>query len=72
MNQPSAIALYQAAVIESALRMYARTGIKANTAYTPTAMMTTAHAITGQSFKPRAYVEAANALKTWREKWLAS
>lgn len=57
--------IYQAIVIKSALRLYAHHGIKANRAYTPSAMMRMATKITGQRFKPRDYIGAADALERW-------
>ena len=54
---------YQALVIAKALELYARTGIKANRAYTPTAMMRMATKITGKTFRPRDYLPAAQALR---------
>lgn len=56
-------AVYQAVVIARALDLYASTGIKANRAYTPAAMMRTAAAITGRTFKARDYRGAAAALR---------
>lgn len=58
-------AIHQAMVIAAALRFYSRTGYKANRAYTPSNMMKMATKITGQSFKPRAYEDAADALSDW-------
>ena len=54
---------YQALVIAKALELYAKTGRSVNRAYTPKAMMRTAAAITGQTFKPRDYLVAAKALR---------
>lgn len=51
-------------VIAQALELYARTGIKANTAYTPAAMMKAARDITGQTFKARDYAGAARAIRS--------
>lgn len=55
-------AAYQALVLKHALRLYARTGIKVNTAYTPKNMLLTAGRITGQTFKRGQYLQAADAL----------
>lgn len=52
--------------IASALRLYARTGMKANRSYTPKAMMATAERLTGQRFAPRDYLGAAEALNPER------
>jgi hypothetical protein len=56
---------YQAKVLASALRLYARTGMKANSAYTPSAMLATAGRITGQVFKRGQHLVAADALANW-------
>ena len=58
--------VYQAVAIASGLDFYAKTGMKVNRAYTPKNMMTMATKITGQTFKARAYTEAATALRTSR------
>lgn len=60
MTGPEAL---QALAVSSALRLYAKTGIKANTAYTPTAMMRVVTQLTGKTFKSRDYLGAAKALK---------
>lgn len=54
---------YQALVLAKALELYAHTGMKANRAYTPSAMMRTAARITGLRFRARDYLVAANALR---------
>jgi hypothetical protein len=63
---PDAVGIYRATVIESALRFYARTGMRVNRAYTPTAMMRAASEITGRKFKTRDYIGAADAIHAWR------
>lgn len=64
---------FRAITLAHALRLYARTGMKANRAYNPFAMLATASQITGQSFPSRAYLEAADALVAWaREDALAA
>ena len=55
-------ATYQRLAIASALRLYAKHGIRANRSYTPKAMMATAERLTGQKFRPRDYLGAAEAL----------
>ncbi len=60
MNQ---IEVFRALTVASALEMYAKTGIKANTAYTPKNMMTVAAQMTGKKFKARDYLGAAAALR---------
>ena len=64
---PDAVKVYQATVIGSALRLYAKCGLKVNRAYTPSAMMKVATALTGKTFKARDYLGAADALKAWAE-----
>ena len=54
---------FQCLAIASALELYAKTGIKVNRAYTPTAMLATASHLTGKKFKRGQYVEAAAALR---------
>jgi hypothetical protein len=56
--------VYRTIVIAKGLEFYAKTGMKVNTAYTPRRMMRVAEEITGRKFKARAYMEAANALRT--------
>jgi hypothetical protein len=57
------IEVYRALVVANALRLYARTGLKVNRAYTPTAMLRTASIMTGRKFKRGQYLEAADALE---------
>lgn len=64
---PDAVKVYQATVVGSALRLYAKCGLKVNRAYTPAAMMKVAAALTGKKFKARDYVGAADALKAFAE-----
>ncbi|MFY8164592.1 MAG: hypothetical protein ACOVKC_10190 [Brevundimonas sp.] len=59
--------IYRATVIASALRLYAKTKMQMNRAYTPTAMLRAAADITGKTFKRGQYVEAADALKAWAD-----
>jgi hypothetical protein len=64
----SDIDLYRAAVIACGLRMYARTGMRPNKAYTPTAMLREANRITGRVYKRGQYLAAADALTEWVER----
>lgn len=64
---PDAVAFYRATVIAGGLRLYAKTGMQPNRAYTPSAMMRVAAEITGKKFKARDYLGAADALKEWAE-----
>jgi hypothetical protein len=63
LTLPQDIKRYQMLVIARALRYYHDTGRKVNSAYTPRAMMQTAEQLTGQKFKPRDYLQAAQTLK---------
>ncbi len=60
--------IYRALVIASGLRLYARTGMKPNRAYTPMAMMIAARHITGWHGESRDYEGAAKALTEFAEK----
>lgn len=61
------VQVYRAAAIASGLRLYAKSGMKPNRAWTPTAMLRAASEITGQKFKPRDYLGAADALSAWAQ-----
>lgn len=54
--------VFAMAVLASGLRLYAKTGMRPNRAWTPTAMLRTAAAHTGQTFKRGEYLKAADAL----------
>lgn len=61
-----AVRLMQATVIEHALRFYAKTGMKMNRSYTPSAMLRAAAQIMGKpAYKRGQYVQAADDLKKW-------
>jgi len=62
---PDAVAVFRAITLAAALDLYARAGIKANRAYTPTRMLQAATQITGFSFKRGEYALAANELRAW-------
>lgn len=62
---PDGVRTYTAIVLKIALDLYAESGIKVNTAYTPTAMLTKAGEITGRKFKRGEYKAAASALEAW-------
>ena len=59
---PRAVDVFAMLTLASGLRLYAKTGIKPNRAYTPKAMMRAAERHTGMVFKPRDYESAASAL----------
>lgn len=62
---PIAVSLFQAIVIKNGIKLYADTGLKPNRAYTPSAMLRTAGAITGKTFKRGQYQQAIDALQEW-------
>lgn len=57
------VSVFAMITLKSALSLYAKTGMKANRAYTPTAMMRTASRMTGKKFKARDYAGAIAALE---------
>lgn len=57
------VSVFAMITLKSALKLYAKTGMKANRAYTPTAMMRTASRMTGKTFKARDYAGAIAALE---------
>lgn len=59
------IRVYQAAAIKSGLKLYANTGMKPNRAWTPSAMLKTASAITGKPYKRGQYAVAIADLESW-------
>jgi hypothetical protein len=59
--------VYQALAVASALRTYAKTGLKVNTSYTPKNMLATAAAITGKTYKRGDLLKAADDLKAWAD-----
>lgn len=69
---PSAVNVYRATAISVALKFYAKTGMKINRAYTPTAMLAAANEITGHSYKRGQYEAAAQGLKEWATKQAAA
>lgn len=64
---PDAVRLFQARTIARALRLYAATGMRANRAYTPSAMLKAAGSITGKRYPRGWYIQAADDLKTWAD-----
>lgn len=57
-----AVNVFAMAALASGLRLYAKTGMRPNRAWTPTAMMRAAAQHTGKTFKTRDYLGAADAL----------
>lgn len=54
-----AVDVFRGIVIANALEFYAKTGMKVNRAYTPTAMLGAAKGITGKTYKRGQYAAAA-------------
>ena len=61
------VSRYQAVVLKSGLKLYAKTGMKPNRAWTPTRMLRLAEHITGRKFKRGEYMLAHDALAEWLE-----
>lgn len=62
-DTPESINAFRAIVIANGLKMYAKTGMMPNRAYTPKNMMAAAEQMTGKKFKSRDYLGAADALR---------
>ena len=63
----AAVEVFRAKAIASGLRLYAKTGMRPNRAYTPTAMLKAATEITGITFKRGQHEQAAQALNEWAD-----
>ena len=61
----AAVDVFRAKTLATALRLYAKTGMKPNRMYTPTNMLVMASQITGQTFKRGQFEQAAQALTDW-------
>lgn len=65
--------LYIAASLKVGLRLYAKSGIKPNRAWTPSAMLKQANKITGKTYKlgkRDEYLRAANDIQLVIDEWL--
>ena len=62
---PDATMLYASMVLKNAIRLYIKTGMKMNRAYTPTAMRAATTRITGKAYKRTELVKAQADLQTW-------
>ena len=60
-----AVEVFRAKTLASALRLYAKTGMKPNRMYTPTNMLAAASQITGTKFKRGQFEEATKSLTDW-------
>ena len=65
MIEKTPVRRYQALAIASALELYARTGMRANSAYTPRNMISAAGRILDQVQPKRDYVGTAKRLREW-------
>ena len=65
MIEKTPVRRYQALAIASALELYARTGMRANSAYTARNMISVAGRILGQAQPKRDYVGTAKRLREW-------
>ena len=59
---PTQVSVFQMVTIRSAIKLYAKTGMKANRAYTPTSMKVMVEKITGKIFKRGQWQEMQDAL----------
>lgn len=57
------VTCYQTIALKHGLKFFVKTGIRPNSAWTPTAMMKLAAHLTGRTFKPRDYAGAIAALE---------
>ncbi len=64
--------IYRMRTVARALRLYAATGMKANSMYTPKNMMAKAASITGKKYKARDYERAAADLTAMADAAVAS
>lgn len=69
---PDAVALFRATAIASGLRLYAKTGMKPNRAWTPSAMLKAAGGLTGKTYKRGQYQQAADDVKAWADAMAAA
>jgi hypothetical protein len=64
---PDATRLFAATALRGAIQLYLKTGMRANRAYTPTAMRAAASRVTGKPYKRTELAQAAADLTTWIE-----
>lgn len=62
---PDGVTTYVAIVLRSGLALYAKTGMRPSSHWTPGRMMKRAASITGKTFKRGQYSEAITALDAW-------
>jgi hypothetical protein len=66
------VRIYQALLLASALNLYAKTGIRVNKSYTPTAMLRVANKLTGHNYRRGQYAAAATALRELADRMKAA
>lgn len=59
------VATYRAIALKSGLKLYAKTGMKPNRMWTPTAMLRAAGDVTGRVYKRGQYLQAIADLDAW-------
>lgn len=69
---PDAVALFRARTIASGLKLYAKTGMTPNRAWTISAMLKAAGKITGQTYKRGTAEQAAADLTIWADAMTAA
>jgi len=69
---PEATEAFRAISIGSALKFYAKTGMKVNRVYTPTRMLAVASSMTGKTYKRGQYEQAGDDLIGWANEIKAS
>jgi hypothetical protein len=62
---PAGVATYRAIALKHGLKLYAKTGMRPNRAWTPTAMLRAASEITGLNYRRGQYETAAADLDGW-------
>lgn len=62
---PDATMLFAAASLRGAIKLYVKTGMRANRAYTPTNMLRAASRYTGKSYRRGQLAKAAEDLDSW-------
>ncbi len=64
---PDAVQLFAAMALRMAINLYLDTGLKANRAYTPTAMRAAATRITGKPYTRAQLAQASADIKAWSD-----
>jgi hypothetical protein len=62
---PDAVACFAAFALASGLSLFAKTGLRPNRQWTPTAMLKRAGEITGKKYKRGQYEQAAADVRAW-------